>query len=313
MFAFIGDIRDYSMLTVISRIIQYGLKNFRRNGWLSAVTVEIMILALLVSMGLMLSSVVIDRAVSSIQDIVDISVYFKTNTSEDEILNIKNSLESLSEVKEVEYVSSAQALEINKAKHPNDSIGQAISELNANPYEPSLNISAMQLSQYAEIAKYFESPSIKEFVDTVSYTKNSVMIERLNTMIQVVNRGGIALTILLALIAAQVVFNTIRLAIYSNRDEISVMRVVGASNSLVRGPYMVEGIVCGILAAFLSVLAALPIVYFVSPYLNAFIPNLNISGYFLQNIFKLLFYQILFGAAIGGLSSFVAVRRYLKN
>ncbi|MBI4086149.1 MAG: ABC transporter permease [Candidatus Liptonbacteria bacterium] len=301
------------MFTVISRIIQYGLKNFRRNGWLSAVTVEIMILALLVSIGLMLSGVVIDRAVSSVQDIVDISVYFKTNTPEDEILNIKNSLESLSEVKEVEYVSSAQTLEINKAKHANDSIGQAISELNANPYEPSLNITARQLSQYAEIAKYFEAPGIKEFVDTVSYTKNKGMIERLNTMIQVVNRGGIALTILLALIAAQVVFNTIRLAIYSNRDEISVMRVVGASNSLVRGPYMVEGIVCGILAAFLSVLAALPIVYFVSPYLDAFIPNLNISGYFLQNIFKLLLYQILFGAAIGGLSSFVAVRRYLKN
>ncbi len=302
------------MFTVISRIIQYGLKNFLRNGWLSAATVAIMVLALLVSIGLILFNVITDRAVSSIQDKIDISVYFNTNAPEDEILNIKHSLESLSEVKEVEYISSAQALEIFKAKHQNDStISQAISELNTNPLEPSLNIKARQPDQYAAIAKYFDAPNLKKFVDTVSYSKNQVVIERLSAIIQNVNRGGLALTIFLALIAGLVVFNTIRLAIYSNRDEISVMRVVGASNSLVRGPYMVEGIVCGILAAVLSVFVALPIVYFVSPYLNAFIPNLNISGYFLQNSFKLLLYQILFGAVIGGLSSFVAVRRYLKN
>ena len=302
------------MLTIISRIVQYGLKNFWRNGWLSVATVAIMVLALLVSIGLILFNVITDRAVSSIQDKIDITVYFKTNAPEDEILNIKHSLESLSEVKEVEYVSSAQALEIFKTRHQNDStITQAINELNANPLEPSLNIKARQPDQYAAIAKYFEAPSMKEFVDTVSYSKNRVVIERLNTIIQNVNRGGFALTIILALIAGLIVFNTIRLAIYSNRDEISVMRVVGASNSLVRGPYMVEGILCGILAALLSVIIALPIVYFVSPYLNVFIPNLNISGYFLQNILKLLSYQILFGAVIGGLSSFVAVRRYLKN
>lgn len=304
------------MSTVISRIIQYGLKNFVRNGWLSTAMVAIMVLALSVSLGLILFNVITDRGVASIQDKIDISVYFKTNTPEDEILNIKHSLETLSEVKGVEYVSKDQALEILNERLNEPSINQAISELNTNPLEPSLNIQASQPDKYAIIAQYFEAPNLKQFIDNVSYTKNEkvrAMIDKLNAITQNVNRGGFVLTIILAFIAGLIVFNTICLAIYSNRDEISIMRVVGASNNLIRGPYVVEGMVSGILAAFLSVIVALPIVYFVSPYLNAFIPNLNIFQYLLQNVLKLLGYQILLGAAIGGLSSFMAVRRYLKN
>lgn len=302
------------MFTVISRIIQYGLKNFWRNGWLSAATVAIMVMALLVSIGLILFNVITDRAVASIQDKIDISVYFKTTTSEDDILNIKHSLESLAEVKSVEYVSKDQALEIFKEKHANDpTISQAVNELNTNPLEASLNIKAQKSDQYAAIAQYFTAPNLQQFVDSVSYSKNQVVIDRLNTIIANVDRGGLVLTIILAVLAGMVVFNTIRLAIYSNRDEIGIMRVVGASNSLVRGPYVIDGMISGIVAAVLSILFAIPAAYWVSPYLNVFIPNLNISQYFFHNILTLLMYQLLFGVVIGGLSSFVAVRRYLKN
>ncbi len=302
------------MFTVISRIFHYGFKNFWRNGWLSAATVAIMALALLISVSLILFSVISNRAVASIQDKIDITVYFKTNVPEDEILNIKNSLESLDEVKAVEYISRTQGLETFKNKYQNDpSIAQALNAVNTNPLEALLNIKARQSDQYAAIARYFEAPNLKQFVDTVSYNKNQVVIERLNTIIRSVNRGVLALIIVIALIAGLVIFNTIRIAIYSNRDEISIMRVVGASNSLVRGPYVVEGMLGGIVAAVLSIIVALPIVYFVSPYLNIFIPKLEIFRYFLQNIFVLTGYQILFGIGIGGFSSFVAVKRYLKN
>jgi cell division transport system permease protein len=139
------------------------------------------------------------------------------------------------------------------------------------------------------------------------------VINRLATIVNNVNRGGLTLIIFLALVAGLVVFNTIRLAIYSNRDEIGIMRVVGASNSFVRGPYMVEGVISGGIAAILSVIVAAPIVYFVSPYLNAFVPGLNLWNYFYQNLFVLLGYQLLSGVFVGGCSSFIAVRRYLKN
>lgn len=302
------------MFTVISRIIQYGMKSFWRNGWLSATTVAIMLLALLVSMGLIIFSYVTDQAVASLQDKIDISVYFKTNAPEDEILNIKSSLESMAEVKSVEYISSERALEIFKSKHSEDQeISQAVSELNNNPLEPSLNIKAKQTNQYGKIADYFNAPSLTQLVDEVSYAKNQTAIDRLNIIVQNVSRGGFVMTLVMALIAGLVVFNTIRLAIYSNRDEIGIMRAVGASNGLVRGPYVIEGMLGGITAAVLSVLISIPIVYSISPYLSSFIPELNIFSYFSSNVLRFTLYQILFAVVIGGLSSFIAVKRYLKD
>jgi cell division transport system permease protein len=302
------------MFTILARILQFGLKSFRRNGWLSAATIAIITLALLVVAGLVLFREVTARAVASIQDKIDISVYFKNSTPEDEILSIKQSLENLSEVKGVDYVSSDRALEIFRASHQNDEeISQSINELNTNPFQASLNIKARRPDQYAAIAQYLSAPALSEYIDNVSYAKNQVVIDRLARIIDNVNRMGFALTLMLALIAGLVVFNTIRLAIYSSREEIGVMRVVGASNSLVRGPFMIEGMISGVIAAVLSIIIAAPVVYFTSPYLGVFIPGLNLFTYFYTNIFLLLGCQILFGVGIGMLSSFIAVRRYLKN
>ncbi|HUX35830.1 MAG TPA: permease-like cell division protein FtsX [Candidatus Paceibacterota bacterium] len=302
------------MFTVISRIVRYGMKNFWRNGWLSAATVAIMLISLMVSMGLMIFNYITDQAVASIQDKIDISVYFKTSAPEDEILNIKSSLENMAQVKNVEYVSSDQALSIFKDKHSNDpTISQAVSELNGNPLEASLNIKAKQPDQYAAIADYFNTPDLTQFVDSVSYAKNQVAIDRLTAIVQNVGWGGFVLTFVMALIAGLVVFNTVRLTIYSNRDEISIMRAVGASNGLVRGPYIVEGIAGGVAAAIISVIISAPIAYSISPYINSFIPGLDVFSYFMSNIFRLTMYQILFAVVIAALSSFIAIRRYLRN
>lgn len=302
------------MFTVFSRIIHYGFLNFWRNGWPSAATVAIMVIALLVFVGLVFFNVITDRAIASVQDKIDISVYFKTNTPEDEILNIKQSIESLSEVKEVEYVSSDRALEIFKETHQEDqTITQALSELRANPLVASLNIKANRPDQYASIAEYLSAPNLSRHVENLSYSKNQVVIDRLTAIINSVNRGGLMLTIVLAIIAGLVVFNTVRLAIYSNRDEIGIMRAVGASNALVRGPYMVEGVIAGVLAAGFSMIIAAPAAYAASPYFTVFIPGLDLFAYFYQNFFRLTLYAALIGIGIGSFSSFVAVRRYLRN
>ncbi|HTY39585.1 MAG TPA: permease-like cell division protein FtsX [Candidatus Paceibacterota bacterium] len=302
------------MFTVFSRIINYGFVNFWRNGWPSAATVAIMTVALLVFIGLIFFNVIMTQAVASIQDKIDISVYFKTNTPEDEILNIKQSIESLSEVKSVEYVSSDRALQIFKEAHKDDpTISQAVNELQTNPLLASLNIKAKRPDQYASIAQYLQAPNLTQYIESLSYAKNQVVIDRLTNIIENVNRGGLVLTIVMALIAGLVVFNTIRLAIYSNRDEIGIMRAVGASNALVRGPYMVEGVIAGVLSGILALIIAGPTVYTVSPYFSNFVPGLNIFRYFTGHLMTLLGYQILFGIGIGVFSSFVAVRRYLRN
>lgn len=302
------------MFTIISRIFHFGAKNFWRNGWLSTATIVIMTLASLVFLGLIMFGVVTHAATQAIQDKIDISVYFNTNTPEDEILSIQQSLESLSQVQSVDYVSRDQALATFQQDHANDPvISQVVNELDANPLEASLNIKAKDPSQYGTIADYLNAPDLAQYIDTVSYTQNQDVINRLATIVRDVEVGGWAVTILLALIAGLVVYNTIRLAIYSNRDEISIMRVVGASNSMVRGPYVVEGIFWGAIAAAASLIVAAPLSYLVSPYLGAFIPGLNVFQYFYTHIVQLIVYQLLFGVLIGSLSSFWAVRRYLRN
>ncbi len=302
------------MFASLWRIIYYGVKNFIRNGWPSIATVGTMIIALLVFLGLILFNVTTTNALALIQDKIDISVYFKDNAPEDEILNIKQSLENLPEVKQVEYVSKDQALEIFKQTHKDDeTIMQAINELDTNPLVASLNIRAKDPSQYALIADYLSSENLNKFIDSLSYSKNQVVIDRLNSIINTINQVGLVMTLILAFVAGLVIFNTIRLAIYSNRDEIGIMRVVGASNAFIRGPYLVSGIIAGIISALLSIIIAIPIVYVASPYINVFIPNFNMFSYFIGNIFNLILYQLIFGILIGGFSSFFAVRRYLKN
>ncbi len=302
------------MFTIISRIFHFGFKNFWRNGWLSTATVAIMTLASIGFLGLIIFGVVTHAAVSAIQDKIDISVYFNTNTPEDEILNIQQSLQGLSQVASVDYVSRDQALATFQQNHSNNpTVSQAINELDTNPLEASLNIKAKDPSQYGAINDYLSSPSLASYIDTISYAQNQDVINRLAAIVRDVSIGGWLLTIFLALVAGLVMFNTIRLAIYSNREEIGVMRVVGASNSLVRGPFVVEGMMWGTIAAVISLVVFAPGLYFVSPYLNQFIPGLNIFQYFYTHIIQLFVYELLFGVIIGAFSSFWAVRRYLKN
>jgi cell division transport system permease protein len=259
-------------------------------------------------------SVVTHAAANAIQDKIDISVYFNTTTSEDEILNIQQSLEGLSQVQSVDYVSRDQALatfQQNNASNP--MISQVVQSLDSNPLEASLNIKAKNPSQYGEINDYLSSPGLASYIDTTSYLSNQDAITLLARIVRDTETGGWVVTVFLALIAGLVVYNTIRLAIYSNRDEIGIMRVVGASNALVRGPYVVEGIFWGAIAAVLSLILVAPACYFISSGLNDFIPGLNLFQYFYTHIIQLFLYQLLFGVVIGSFSSFWAVRRYLRN
>ena len=272
-----------------------------------------MFLAGVVFQGLILFNVVSKGAVSSLQDKIDISVYFKSNAAEDAILSIRRSLEGLSEVKAVDYVSREDALSEFKTKHAEEeTITQTLAELEENPLLASLNVKAKDPRQYETIAGYLESANLKEMVEKVTYAQNEIVIKRLNSLVDITKRGGLGLTLFLAFLAVAVTFNTIRLAIFSASDQLNVMRLVGASNAFIRGPYIVESMIYGAIAGFLSFFVLIPLVNFVSPYIASFIPDMNLASYLSVNAGRLLFYQLSFGIGLGALSSFLAVRRHLK-
>ena len=301
------------MFVAFSRIIKYGIQNFLRNGWLSTATIAVMFLALFVLQSLIIFNVIAKTAIAAVQNKIDISVYFKSNTAEDEILKLKKSLEGLSEVKKTEYVSREQALAGFQAKHKDDSVViTAIQEIGENPLLASLNIKAYDPKEYTAISAYLNNESLSSIIEKASYAQNQIAIERLTSIVGAAKRGGVILTLIVALIAVLVAFNTIRLAIYSNRDAIGIMRLVGASNNFIRGPYIVEGILYGILAGVLSFAIITPLIAYIAPHMASFVPEMNLQNYFAANFLRLLSYQLVFGVILSAVSSFIAVHRYLK-
>ncbi len=301
------------MTVTLSRILKYGWQGFLRNKWLAVSTVSIMFLAGIVFQGLILFNVIARSAIMSLQDKIDISVYFRSNATEDAILAIKRSVEGLTEVRQVDYISRDLALDEFKKRHAEEeTISQTLDELEENPLLASLNIKANDPRQYDTIASYLDSANLTDLVEKVTYAQNEIVIKRLNSLIGTIKKSGLGLTLFLAFLAVAVTFNTIRLAIFSSSEQLSVMRLVGASNSFIRGPYIVESMIYGAIAGFLSFLVLVPLINLLSPYIESFIPEMNLNLYLSGNVLKLLFYQLLFGICLGALSSFIAVRKYLR-
>ncbi|MDE1970230.1 MAG: ABC transporter permease [Patescibacteria group bacterium] len=301
------------MFTALVRIFKYGFSSFWRSGLLTTATVAIMVVALSVFSGLIFFNVVTKTALTSLQDKIDITVYFKTDADEAAILQVKSAIENLDETQSVAYISRTEALDTFREKHKNDTVViSALDALGDNPLQASLNIKAKDPRQYATIASYFDTPSVQPIVDKVSYQQNEVVINRLIKVIDTAERGGLIITILFLCIAGLVAFNTIRLAIYANREEIGVMRLVGALNSFISAPYVVQGILQGIVASFITLLIMLPTIHLVSPYIQAMIPEMDLWSYFVANMLGIFALQTLAGIVLGGVSSLIAVRRYLK-
>lgn len=301
------------MLTILSRIIKYGFVGFWRNGWLSAATIAIIFLVLVGFGCLLIFSSITNIFISDIQNKIDISVYFKADAPEDEILKIKKALESLAEVKSIEYISRDEALKIFKLQHQNDdTVSQALEELSVNPLSASLNIRARELKDYSVIASYLGKDDFKNFISKVSYTQNVNVIDRLKRIKGIVEQGGFVLIVFISFIAALIIFNTIRLAIYSNRDEIGIMRLVGGSNFFIRGPYLIEGALYGLISGVLSVGIISFLAYYAAPYLKIFVPDVNGWSYYTSRFFSFFGYQLVFGVGLGIISSYIAVRKYLK-
>jgi cell division transport system permease protein len=301
------------MFTTLARIIKHGIQGFWRNSSVSTAAVLVMVIALLVFTSLIIFDVLTKKLIFDFYDKIDISVYFKREAPEDDILNLSRSLGSLTEVKNVEYISRDKALEIFKEKNKDNTVViKALNELEVNPLLASLNVKARDPKNYSVIAAYLGNEKFKTIIEKVTYIQKRAIIERLAKILDIGEKLGMGLTIFLAFIAALVTFNTIRLAIYSNREEIGIMRLVGASNVFINGPYVFIGIIYGLIAAILSLIIAAPLISFASPYISVVIPEMNVNDYFYANLLSLFGYQLLFGVSLGIISSIIAVRKYLK-
>jgi len=302
----------------LRRIFTNGAKSFMRSGSVSFATVLIMTVTMIIIGLLIFLSAILSTTLTSIKDKVDVNVYFVTNAAETDIFALQQRIESLPEVAEVTYTSRDVALEEFKERHADDQLTlQALEELGENPLGASLAIKAQNPEEYEGIVNFLaDEPTLTadgiSIIDRINYYQNKVVIDRLTGAIRATERAGAAIAILFAFASIVIVFATVRLAIYTARDEIGVMRLVGASNAYIRGPFIVACVMAGVIAAVIALLLFYPALWYAGKSLTVWLGGFNLFSYYISNFPKIAGILVGSGIVLGGISSFFAVRRYLK-
>jgi cell division transport system permease protein len=305
-------------MTNLKRIISSGYRSFKRSGFTSIASILIMTITLFVITSLIFVQAALNASLSDIRNKVDVTAYFVPGADETSILNIKTALEKLPEVESVSYTSDDQALIDFKDKHANDYLTlQALDELSANPLGASLNIKAKDPSQYESISHYFEDDSAlskdsQNIIDKVDYHQNKAVIDKLTAIISGAKRLGFALSLVLIGISILITFSTIRLIIYMSREEINVMRLVGAGKRYIRGPFIVSGILVGIAASVLTILLFVPVSIWLGNQMTDFF-GINLYDYYVANFLQLFIIMLGTGVILGSISSVFAIHRYLRK
>lgn len=303
------------MFVLLKRIIRSGWISFSRNSGLSIATIFIMVMTISLVTSLFLFHQISQFLIAELEERADISVYFKGGTREGDISDLKEELAKIPEVKDVEYISREMAREKFIQRHKdNPVIMETLALPEFRDWKPlaSFNIRAFQAGQYQAIVNFLEKGPFKNLIDHIDYYERKLVIEKIFSITSGIKRAGIGLSLILALVAILVAFNTIRLAIYSSREEIAVQRLVGASNWFIQGPFLVQGTISGFFATLICLLIFTLICWIFSPRIEILFPGLNIFNYFTNNFFNILLIQLATGIGLGVISSAIAIRKYLK-
>lgn len=300
-------------MTLLIRIIKSGWMDFKRNSGLSVAAIFIMVLAISMATSLFLFRESSQILTKNIEEKLDMYVYFNDELSSDEILAIQKELSGVSGIKDVVYISKDEALQKFVLKHRDDqSIMESLRELGKNPLLSSINIQAWEASQYAAISNFLINSDFSSLISKIDYQQKKPAIERLASISSGINNAGIIANIILALAAILVAFNTVRLAIYNSKEEIETMRLVGASNNFIRGPFLVQGVIVGFLSAVIALLIFGVGLLFLNSGLKLLLSGFNLFGYFISNLPVIFLTQLAFGIGLGVISSHLAIRKYLR-
>ncbi|MBC7836519.1 ABC transporter permease [Acetobacteraceae bacterium] len=306
--------------TNIKRVFKAGFLDFWRNGFVSFTSVLMMIFTLFVIGLAIFSGVILNTTLQEFREKADMNVYFTTDAPEENILALGESLRALPEVATVEYISREEALAQFRERHQNDQLTlQALDELGDNPLGAVLNVRAHELTQYDTIAGFLKSEEAlgegnPQIIEKINYydEQHRAAVDRLASITD--SAKWIGLIVICIFIAATVAisFNTLRLAIYSSRDEIHVMRLVGAGKGYIRAPFVVEGILYGLIAGLITLILFYPITWWMGSATERFFGGINVFSYYLSH-FPFFFLVIVgSGVLLGAVASFLAVRRYLQ-
>jgi len=296
------------------RIIKFSFQDIVRNIWLSIVTITILILALFSMNMLFTVKLVSQNAVTAVKNKINISLYFKADASEAAILDVRQKVDAMSDVKSSTFISKSMALDNFRNNNKNNpEILNALKELGKNPLSPSLIIVPRDFDNSSSLItslKMLESDAI----ESRDFSDNSTILEKINFITSRINEIGMFLIIIFVLTSLLVVYNAIRVAIYTHRQEIEIMRLVGASNFFIYMPYLFSAFIYALVSVLIVVISFYPFLTILQPYLEVFFTDytVNILTYYVNNFGLIFGLQFLGVFLITLVASLLAARKYAK-
>lgn len=302
------------MLLSLGRIIKFGLQDVWRNFWLSLATIMILVLTLF-SVDLLLSLKIIGQAaVDNLKNRVDVSIYLKQGISEDKILNLKARLANLNNVQEVVYISQSEALESFQQRHQSDpEILQALQELNQNPLSPTLTVKPKDPDRFEELVEELDQVQ-DPIIESRNFQDNKKLLDKINYITDKINDAAVIISVIFLFIMILVMFNSVRLAIYSHRQEIVIMKLVGASNFFIKAPFLFSSLIYTFIGVVLTAVIFYAFLTVLQPYLDTFFfgYNIDLITYFNSHWLTIAGLQFAGAAIINLLASYMAVGKYSK-
>jgi cell division transport system permease protein len=300
------------------RIIHTGIVNFIRNASLAVAAIAVMVVTLTIVLFSVVANATFSNTIAQITSKIDVSVFLKDSDTTVQTNTLLSQLKALPNVKSVQYLSKQQALAQYEQQNQGDTTLLAAVTETSNPIPATVLIKPVDLNKIEDIKTFLTKPAVAALQsDQPSYSGDrEAAINKITHATDLLREIGIVAVIVFAVICALIIFNTIQMAIFNRRDELQIMRLLGASTGYIRGPFIVESAIYGILSAVISILITNAAFLASSNALQASSLGLLDIGfannYFGQHFWWLLLMQLMVGIVIGIVSSFIATKRYLK-
>ncbi|MEI7497889.1 MAG: ABC transporter permease [Candidatus Falkowbacteria bacterium] len=297
------------------RVIKFSVQDIIRNFWLSFVTIIILVLSLSLINIVLIVQLVTQSAITSVKDKIDIVVDINNTAEEAQILELRDQIAKLERVRRVDYITKAKALEDFRKKYENQpNVLQALRVINKNPIGASLLIKAKDINQFDSLITDLNKIT-NPIIEKRDVDDPRDMLGKINVIADKINKVGYAISIIFIIITVLVVYNSIRVAIYTHKREIKIMRLVGASNWFIQSPFLLSSVIYTLLGIGITLGLFYPFVNLLQPYLEYFINDyqINLVSYLHANFWRIFGTEFLIAALVNLLASWVAVRKYSRN
>ncbi len=303
------------MLTSSIRSVKFAFQSFGRNFWLSLITVSMLVLTLVTINLLLVLQIVAAKAVSFAEERIEVSVYFYPATVEEKIQGASGYLRGLPQVRDVEVITADEALARFKERHAADAtILAALDEVGGSPFGPTLVIKAKSAGDFPLILDALDNPQFRNDIREKDFSSYEDIVNRIKATTERVQLFGMGLAAVFLLIAILIVFNTVRIALFVHREEIAIMKLVGATNAFVRSPFLIECFLYSLFAVAIVAGIVFPAVAVIDPNLTVFFggESVGLLSYFQKNWYVIFGIQLAALTVINMVSTTLAMRKYLK-